>query len=487
MRAVTLGAACLLVTVGFGNAAPGAAPGAAFAQEPPANAPAAAAPAERAGPVPGQTGTGAAPSSGAGGLWARDRLLGDLGGVRSRLAAGGVSFGVTETSEVFSNATGGRARGAIYEGLTQASLGIDLGRAVGLDGAMLNVSAFQIHGRGLSTNNVDNLNVVSGIEADRATRLFELWVQQTLADGRLDVKLGQQSADLEFAISQYGSLLINAGFGWSTLAALDLPAGGPAYPLGALGVRVRARPTEPLTLLLGVFNGSPSGLGSGDPQGPRNPSGTDFRLQDGVFVIGEAEYAINKADGAAGLPGTYKVGGWYNSNATTNQFFSVGGGITAAAPSASQHMARGNWSIYAVADQLIWRPTNSQGGIGVFARVAGAPDDRNEVDVFVDGGLTCQGLFAPHDIVGLGAAWAQIGARARDAAARAPTAGGFSSPRSGEIVLELSYQHQLAPWWQIQPDFQYVLDPGGGIVNPDQPASRLGNAAIFGVRTTITF
>jgi hypothetical protein len=36
---------------------------------------------------------------------------------------------------------------------------------------MLNISAFQIHGRGLSTNNINNLNVTSGIEATRATRL----------------------------------------------------------------------------------------------------------------------------------------------------------------------------------------------------------------------------------------------------------------------------------------------------------------------------
>ena len=46
-------------------------------------------------------------------------------------------------------------------------------------------------------------------------------------------------------------------FGWPMLPSADLPGGGPAYPLSALGVRVRARPIDPLTFLVGVFNGSP--------------------------------------------------------------------------------------------------------------------------------------------------------------------------------------------------------------------------------------
>ena len=45
----------------------------------------------------------------------------------------------------------------------------------------------------------------------------------------------------------------------------------------------------------------------------------------------------------------------------------------------------------------------------------------------------------------------------------------------------------VAPWWQVQPDFQYVFNPGGGILNPNQPTQRIGNEAIFGLRNTITF
>jgi len=226
------------------------------------------APAAREAPAPGRTETAAQGT----GLWERSNLLGDLGGLRPALGRIGVSLGITETSEVLGNPTGGRKQGVVYEGATELSLGIDLNRAIGLQGGLFNVSAWQIHGRGLSTNDIDNLQVVSSIEADRTARLFELWYQQSLLGGKADVRLGQIAADQEFLASQYAGLFINSGFGWPTLASADLPAGGPAYPFATPGARVRVLPNERTTLLLGVFNGDPAANGStSDPQ-LRNPS-----------------------------------------------------------------------------------------------------------------------------------------------------------------------------------------------------------------------
>ncbi len=59
--------------------------------------------------------------------------------------------------------------------------------------------------------------------------------------------------------------------------------------------------------------------------------------------------------------------------------------------------------------------------------------------------------------------------------------------RTTETFIEVTYQYTVAPWWQVQPDFQYVFNPGGGILNPNQPAQRIGNEAIFGLRNTMTF
>jgi Carbohydrate-selective porin, OprB family len=59
--------------------------------------------------------------------------------------------------------------------------------------------------------------------------------------------------------------------------------------------------------------------------------------------------------------------------------------------------------------------------------------------------------------------------------------------RGYETVLELSYQVQALPWLQVQPDFQYVVSPGGGIPNPNQPGQLVGSAAVFGLRIIATF
>jgi porin len=113
----------------------------------------------------------------------------------------------------------------------------------------------------------------------------------------------------------------------------------------------------------------------------------------------------------------------------------------------------------------------------------GAPGNRNQAEVFVDTGLTYKGPFGrDNDTVGIGAGWLKISGTlsAADKAAGLP-------PQTAETVIELTYQAQVAPWWVVQPDFQYVFNPGGGIANPDRPDRRVGDAAILGVRTTITF
>jgi porin len=56
-----------------------------------------------------------------------------------------------------------------------------------------------------------------------------------------------------------------------------------------------------------------------------------------------------------------------------------------------------------------------------------------------------------------------------------------------ETVLELSYQAQVLPWLQVQPDIQYVITPGGGIPNPNRPGQLVGSAAAFGLHMIATF
>ncbi len=144
----------------------------------------------------------------------RDTLTGDWGGVRTMLQNVGITFGLLDQSEVWGNLAGGLRRGAVYEGLTTASLTIDLGKLVWWPGATFLINAFQIHGRGPSGNMVGNLQLVSNIEATRDIKLYDLWIEQKLLGGRLSIRIGQEGANDEMMITQYGALFLNSSFGF---------------------------------------------------------------------------------------------------------------------------------------------------------------------------------------------------------------------------------------------------------------------------------
>jgi porin len=440
---------------------------------------------------PGAAGTG--PLDFLTGLPRSSYLLGDIWGVRSLLSRYGITFAIQETSEVLGNVTGGTHRGADYDGLTQAILQLDTKRAFGWYGGLLNVSALQIHGRNLSADNLMNLQTASGIEADRATRLWELWYQQKfLEEDRLDIKIGQQSLDQEFMVSQNASYFVNTMFGWPMLPSADLPGGGPAYPLSALGVRVRTRPIDPVTFLVGVFNGSPVRYNYGDPQ-MRNPSGTSFPLNGGALVIAEVQYSYPAlgtmlyADQPEPLARLYKLGVWYDSESFADQLLDNTGlslaNISSNGTPLSHH---GDFGIYAVMDQILWvDPHEGDRTINVFARVMGTPQtDRNLIDISVNLGLTFHEpiLHRDADTFAIGMGWAKVSHQAavldRD----------LGNPvRTNETYLEMTYQYQLTPAVQIQPDIQYVFNPGAGVLNPNQLGATIRNELVLGVRTNILF
>ncbi len=423
-----------------------------------------------------------------------------MGGLRPALAALGISLGMQEQSEVLGNVTGGVRRGAEYDGLTTLSLGLDTAKAFGWDGGTFDVSAFQIHGRDLTTDNLRALQTVSDIEAARATRLWELWYQQTMFGGAADVKVGQQSADQEFLVSQFSTLFFNAALGWPALPSADLYAGGPAYPLSSPGVRLRAHPSDAVTVLAGVFDDNP-------PGGPFNndsqlrgaeAAGVKFNLGTGALFMTELQYAINQppagasSPAPAGLPGTYKIGAWFDSGAFPDQRFD-NTGLSLANPMSSgvPQMHRGNFGVYGMFDQTVWQPDpKSPQSAGIFVRAMAAPPNLNLVDFAADTGVNVKAPLPGRDGDSAGIAYGVTKISGRATQLDQDTAfftGGAYPVRSTEQFIEVTYQIQAAGWWQIQPDFQYIFNPGGGIPNPNLPGQRIKDEAVLGIRTMIVF
>ena len=427
-----------------------------------------------------------------------------MGGLRTFLGRYGVTLTLTDVNEVLGNTSGGLKQGATYDAATTLTLQMDTQKAFGWDGGTINVSGLQLRGRSLSQYYLDNLQTVSGISAAPTTRLWEIWYQQAFADGKYDVRLGQQSVDQEFMVSQGSALYLNTMMGWPMIPSADLYAGGPAFPLSSLGVRFRAQPISGVTVLAGVFQDNPPGGPFDDDSQLRGSTrwGGNFNLRTGALFIAEVQYTLNqpsngdmdRGNGSAGLPGTYKLGAWFDTAAFPNQRYdTMGVPLASPASNGMPQMNQHNASLYAVVDQMVWRPSeDSPRSLSVFARAMGAPDDRNLISFSVNAGVNLKAPLPGRDDdtfgVGFGVAKVSSYAAGFDQDTNYYGTAPFPVPtRSTETFLEVTYQIQVTPWLQIQPDFQYIFNPGGGIANRDNPELRLKNEAVFGVRSSVTF
>jgi porin len=411
---------------------------------------------------------------------------------RNELQQKGLLFTGKYIGEIFNNASGGFKTGSAYDGRFRLSLDADFEKLAGAQGLILHASALQIHGRGIDLLYVGSLMPPSNIEASRATRLYELWLQKDFADGLLSIRAGQIAADQEFMFPIWATLFINGAFGWPVYAAANLPDGGPAYPLASTGVRFAINPNEHLTFMAEALNGDsapPMGLfGNSDPQ-RRNPNGLYFNLSKPPLLIGEAQvkYDLN------GLDGVIKLGGWRHFGSFTDQRFGVDS-LSLADPN-SIGVARkinGNYGLYAILDQTIGAGIGPGRGAGFFFRLGAVPGDRNVVSLSADAGVSFNGFMEgrPDDLFGIGLGYTQISNAARMLDYDTAYFNNSLLPaRSAEELVEVTYIAKIAAGWYIQPDMQFIMQPGGNIPDPGDPTGTrtLRNSLVFGLRTLMRF
>lgn len=427
-----------------------------------------------------------------------DRLTGDWGGARSRLADRGVSIGVTSTSEALRTVSGGAKQGDAFEGLVDIAADTDLEKLVGWWGATTHLRVLQIHNAG-DENAADYAGAISdpsNIDALATTRLFTAWFQQEFGNAG-SIRIGQLAADDEFFTSDTASGLINGTFGWGNNLAANLPSGGPGYPLATPGVRGQINVLDTVSVLGAVFSGDPAGSGcyrddpDTDPHAC-NRRGTTFSLDGGALWMAEIQHLVNQKAHATGLAAAYKVGAWSHTGRFTDQRFgwdATGVLVSLADPAAVDEKTHdGNWGVYAVADQMIWRGEASS--FSLFLRGALSPSDRNLVSGYIDGGFGLKGPFSRRedDTLTFGIAHTRVSGDLTDLDRDMVLFSGAPYPvRRGETVLELSYAMQVASWWVVQPDIQYIIRPGGGAPRPEEETRGMGNAFLAGVRSEINF
>ncbi|MET0219496.1 MAG: carbohydrate porin [Tardiphaga sp.] len=405
----------------------------------------------------------------------------------------GVKFAATYIGEVMGNASGGLKQGTFLQGRLNLAADLDFNKLAGWSGLTMHANIFAIHGDGLSRSNLQNFMVTSGIEALPAVRLYEAYFEQKFLHDKWSVRFGQLAADSEFIATKYTDVFTNASLGWPAITSVNLPAGGPSPPLAAMGVRLYGQLSDHVTWLAAVFDGNSAGPGADDPQ-LRNSNGLNFRVNDPPLVISELQYAWKDGGGVPHLPGTLKLGGWQHFGGFDDPHF-ADDNHSLADPQASgtPRQFAGDSGLYAVVEQRLYTvPDHDDRGVGVFLRASQSPSDRNLIDRYADAGIDLLGLWdsRPNDKFGVALGYAHVSkaARALDLDFRALN-GPAWPVRSSETMVTVAYQYEVRGGWNLVPNLQYILHPGGGATDPRgaTPGLRLHDAFVAGLRSVAKF
>ncbi|HYA37877.1 MAG TPA: carbohydrate porin [Candidatus Methylomirabilis sp.] len=312
-------------------------------------------------------------------------------------------------SEAVSDRDGGLRRGTVSDTVAHAAMAMDT-QPLGLwAGGRFAASALHIRSGEPSRNYVGSLQAVSNIEAEPATRLFQLWYRQQFDWSESQLKAGLIDMNQDFMAVDSAGMLLNGSFGVMPTLSADVLASiypEPGFGIEAAAVRGRWQ------FQLGLFQPDPTDRGS--------------LFQHGQLLIGEVAYERMAGEESWGH---YKFGVWQYRQTDPDLV----------------HFPRDDAGIYGIVDQTLLRHGARE--LAVFLQGGASPDAANPVPYYVGAGLQLQAPFhaRPRDLFAAGVAHAHI--REDDAAA--------------ETVYELSYLIHVYRFASLQPDLQYVVHPGG--------------------------
>lgn len=379
---------------------------------------------------------------------------GDWGGWRRRLDDHGVRLTFESISEALANVAGGMRRDGTGATLALMGLDLDLERATGWwPGGSLRISGYGYgHLRSISGDIVGDLNGVSNIEAPPGWRWFELWLHQDVAGGALGLTLGNLAVDSDFAVTDYGAIFLNGGFGWTQYIPQAPGQNPPAYPFAGPGARLQAALAEGLELQVGIYDGDAL-----DGGGRLDGLGWELNGQSGWLAAAQLAWSWRQGEGHAnvGVMVAHADFPDLSGNGTVHRHSTVG---------------------YLALEQRLWADPGDppEAGLAAFTRFGVGPADRQAGRLGVDAGLHWRGFFPgrPDDVAALGVVHLGL---SRLLAGSLPAG---LAPEA-ETAVEFTYRWQWRPWAYVQPDLQWILHPGGSVSVDD--------ALVLGVRVGVSF
>ena len=398
-------------------------------------------------------------------------LLGDWNGKRTELAQQGVKFEANLLTDTAYLADGGRNEGA--DPLTSAQLWLgtqlDMEKLAGWDGVTVRAVATARQGQSTSvrdlqvSQSVPHMANVQGTfgRGNQDSRLTELSIEKNYKDQGLSIKAGRLGLGMDFnvmACDFASTAFCAAQMGkWQGNIWMNTP-------VAQWGARVKQQLNPDVAVQVGVYEFNPdNGNGTKEGQG----WSLDADNADGVTIPAEVIWTPKSL--VNGLPGSYRVGGMYNTaDDVANQ-------KDVANPTDAKNRTFAGW--LAVEQQLTSTGSGRQ-GLHSFANFTWHDRDTNKVDNSQQLGLKYIGLVdsQPNDILGLAVNRVHVNDRFVE---YQESVDNIAYDASAEYNIELNYSYNATKWLMLRPNLQYVINPGS--------SNQVDNALVVGLTTRVIF
>ena len=347
------------------------------------------------------------------------------------------SLDAAYTADLWRNASGGLERGNAYLDGLDLTATVDAERAFGWKGVQFYGHVQYNNGAEFSGRRVGDAQAVSNIEGVGTWRLYEFWADVSLGEGataQQSLRFGLYDLNSEFDSIDTAGLFLNASHGIGPEYAQSGLNGPSIFPITSLALRLRRESTRGYwqLALLDAVPGSRS-----------DPARSGIHLDGAEGALLAAEWGL-----AHGRWSKLALGAW----GYTARFDA----LAEADPLTGDPIrARGNRGIYALADVAVHESDTRR--VDAFVRMGIAESRFNGVADYAGAGLVVQGPLRarPDDQLGIAVASAGAGADLR----RAGVALGAPLERR-ETSVELTYRLAAAEWLTLQPNLQYVSNPG---------------------------
>ena len=419
--------------------------------------------------------------------WDGEALTGDWWGMRNLLDDEGVEIIANYTTNLAGNPVGGMSAGFTYTDNIYFGTQLDMGKLIGWKGLTLTVSGLNRDGSSLSEKNIGNQFTVQQIFGGQTVMFYAMILEQKLWDEKISLKAGRFSTGDDFASSPIYWLYMNNGIDGNP-QALPVNTQFSAYPWAVWAARIRVDPTPEYNGMLGVYQVSNRVFN-------RAYHGLDWSMRpnDGILMIsqigwtpeffkrpvpsGTTNDGKTVADGKStsgkdfktapsmkGLPGHY----WFGAYWSPWQFSQFG----------TTETARNSYGFYWHADQMVFQeaPGSDQGLTLWTAFVLSPQQNIAKLPFQVNGGAVYKGLIPlrDDDFTCFGIVYGKFSSDYAGTVADAD--GGYPTY---ELVFEWNYKIQVTKFAFVQPDVQWVVNPGG--------TGNIPNALVLGMQAGVTF